>query len=100
MSTAPVQIHIDGAARGNPGPAAFAFVFSKHGKVIDEDKGCLGEKTNNVAEYTALIRALERAAKLGERQLIIHSDSELLVKQMQGFYRVKNKDLQILFEQA
>src|SRR5262249_26470347 len=100
MGSAAVHIHIDGAARGNPGPAAFAFVINKDGKVVDGDKGWLGGKTNNVAEYTALIRALERAAKLGEPRLVIYSDSELLVKQMKGIYQVKNKDLQALYEQA
>jgi len=100
MRSNAVQIHIGGAARGNPGPAAYAFVITRDGKVIDEQKGCLGEKTNNVAEYTALIRALERAAQLGERQLVIHSDSELLVKQMKGVYRVKNVDLQALYSDA
>jgi ribonuclease HI len=100
MSMAAAIIHIDGAARGNPGPAAFAFVIDCPGHPRITDKGCLGEKTNNVAEYSALIRALERAAKEQVKRLLIHSDSELLVKQMNGEYRVKNKDLQALYEQA
>ncbi|MBY0527651.1 MAG: ribonuclease HI family protein [Gemmataceae bacterium] len=93
-------VNIDGAARGNPGPAAFAFVIAQPGRQPVEEKGCLGHKTNNVAEYTALVKALARAAELGARRLLIKSDSELLVKQMNGEYRVKNEDLQELFQEA
>ena len=100
MSTAPVHVYIDGAARGNPGPAAFAYVITRGNHLVAEEAGCLGQQTNNVAEYTALLRALARAAELGERQLLVHSDSELLVKQMNGVYRVKNKELQVLHEKA
>lgn len=94
------KIHIDGAARGNPGPAAFAFVIQKEGSPSIEDNGLLGVTTNNLAEYSALVRALERAAELGALRLIIHSDSELLVKQMNGAYRVKNPDLRVLHDRA
>jgi ribonuclease HI len=100
MSATPLTIHIDGAARGNPGPAAFAYVITGDGQPPLEVSGCLGNATNNVAEYTALLRALERARQLGARRLRIYSDSELLVKQMNGLYRVKNPDLQVLYEQA
>jgi len=100
MSAHPVNIHIDGAARGNPGPAAFAFVIAPHGQPAVEESGLLGDRTNNVAEYTALIKALEKAASLSLDQLHIHSDSELLVKQMNGEYRVKNADLRELFDEA
>jgi len=95
-----LTIHIDGAARGNPGPAAFAYIIAEHGKQVIEEKGCLGDTTNNIAEYTALVRALERATQLGAKRLIIHSDSELLVKQMNGQYKVKNEGLRPLFLQA
>lgn len=94
-----LTIHIDGAARGNPGPAAFAYVIQE-GATVEEASGYLGRTTNNQAEYTALVRALERAAQLGARRLHIHSDSELLVKQMNGEYQVKNPDLRVLFDQA
>jgi ribonuclease HI len=97
---APFTIHIDGAARGNPGPAAFAYVIARAGQAAVEDAGSLGQTTNNVAEYTALVRALERARDLGGRDLCIRSDSELLVKQMNGLYRVKNEQLKSLHEQA
>jgi ribonuclease HI len=100
MSNPLVNVHIDGAARGNPGPAAFAYVMRQDGQLLAEDAGCLGKLTNNVAEYTALVRALQRAAELGARRLLIHSDSELLVKQMNGQYKVKNPDLQVLFQEA
>jgi ribonuclease HI len=94
------KIHIDGAARGNPGPAAFAFVIQREGSPPIEENGLLGVTTNNLAEYTALVRALERAAELGARRLIVHSDSELLVKQMNGAYRVKNPDIRVLYDRA
>jgi ribonuclease HI len=93
-------IHIDGAARGNPGPASFAYVIARDGGRVIEDKGFLGSATNNFAEYTALVRALERAAELGAERLVILSDSELLVKQMNGLYKVKNEGLRELYEEA
>lgn len=98
--TAVYTIHTDGAARGNPGPAAFAYIISRDGVPVVEEAGNLGHTTNNVAEYTALVRALERAAQLGANRLLIYSDSELLVKQMNGEYQVKNPDLRVLFQQA
>jgi len=101
MTSPPVwQVHIDGAARGNPGPAAFAFIIRKEGSPAIEESGLLGVTTNNLAEYSALVRALRRAGELGGKRLHVHSDSELLVKQMNGAYRVKNADLRILHKQA
>jgi ribonuclease HI len=102
MNSTPVlHIYTDGASRGNPGKAAFAYVIEPvEGEPIEE-AGCLGTMTNNQAEYTALVRALEHALELGPRQRVfVHSDSELLVKQMNGEYRVKNDDLRDLFDQA
>ena len=96
-----LTIHTDGAARGNPGPAAFAYVIARDGAPPIEECGCLGRLTNNQAEYTALVRALEHALELGpENSLAIYSDSELLVKQMRGEYRVKDGDLRELYEEA
>jgi ribonuclease HI len=102
MAEAPLfSIHTDGASRGNPGAAAFAFVICEGDELIVEEAGCLGQMTNNQAEYIALVRALEHALELGpDHRLLIHSDSELLVKQMNGEYRVKNEDLRGLYEQA
>lgn len=100
MSSEPATVHIDGAARGNPGPAAFAFVLAVPGQPPVEVAGRLGKTTNNVAEYTALLRALEAARERGVRRLNVFSDSELLVKQMNGDYRVKNEDLKALYDRA
>jgi ribonuclease HI len=93
-------INIDGAARGNPGPAAYAFVIRHDGEEVLEENGLLGETTNNVAEYTALLKALAKARELKATDVLIRSDSELLVKQMNGQYRVKNEGLLPLYKEA
>jgi ribonuclease HI len=93
-------LHIDGAARGNPGPAAYAIVLSRPGLPAVEEAQTIGTATNNVAEYTALIEGLGMAAELGVNSLTVLSDSELLVKQMNGEYRVKNADLLELHREA
>jgi ribonuclease HI len=98
--TKPWTIYTDGAARGNPGPAAYAFVLTRPDGAVIEGKGTLGTTTNNVAEYSALLHGLERATQEGAQQLTVHSDSELLVKQMRGEYRVKNLELQELYQEA
>ncbi|MFN8224110.1 MAG: ribonuclease HI family protein [Gaiellales bacterium] len=91
-------LYTDGGARGNPGPAAFAFVLeSPDGSVVASHGEAIGVATNNVAEYRALVAGLERAAQLGVGELEVRSDSELMVKQMRGEYRVKNRELQALF---
>jgi ribonuclease HI len=102
MSQANVlTIHTDGASRGNPGPAAFAYVIARDGEAAIEEAGCLGPMTNNQAEYTALVRALGHALRLGaEHPVVVYSDSELMVKQMNGQYRVKDGGLRALYEQA
>jgi ribonuclease HI len=88
----------DGGARGNPGPAAYAYVLeADDGTVLDARGEAIGVATNNVAEYSALVAGLRRAGELGVTELELRSDSELLVKQMRGEYRVKNKTLQELF---
>src|SRR5205823_10311347 len=80
---------------------AFSYVIRRpDGHIIEEHSQCLGDTTNNVAEYTALVRALERAQALGARKVLLHSDSELMVKQMRGEYKVKNEGLRDLYEQA
>src|SRR5688500_16815552 len=83
-------INIDGGSRGNPGPAAYGCYLQPEGKPPIELKGKLGTTTNNVAEYHGLIRALEKAVELGADEVHIRADSELLVRQMLGVYRVKN----------
>jgi ribonuclease HI len=100
MASEPVNVHIDGASRGNPGPASFAFIIAPPGRAPIEEHGKLGDTTNNIAEYTALLRALEKAASLSLENLHVYSDSELLVKQMNGEYRVKNPDIKDLYDQA
>ncbi len=93
-------VHIDGGSRGNPGPAAYAFVLRRPGFPVYEECDTLGTATNNVAEYTALLRALELATELAVTTLAVFSDSELLVRQMRGEYKVKSLDLQALHRAA
>ena len=91
----------DGGARGNPGPAAFAYVLeAEDGTVLDARGEAIGVATNNVAEYSALVAGLESAVAAHVAELEVRSDSELMVKQMRGEYRVKNRDLQGLFLDA
>ena len=91
----------DGGARGNPGPAAYAYVLeAEDGTVLDARGEAIGRATNNVAEYSALVAGLERALELGIDELEVVSDSELLVKQMRGEYRVKNPGLRELWFKA
>ena len=95
------KLFTDGGSRGNPGPAAYGFVIeAEDGHVLAAEGEAIGPATNNVAEYSGLVAGLERAAELGVRELEVVSDSELLVKQMQGEYRVKNEALKELWEEA
>jgi probable phosphoglycerate mutase len=100
----PAGVHIaniDGASRGNPGPASYAVVLrDPGGKVVLELGKNIGRETNNLAEYYALLAALEYATSHGIRALRIRSDSELLVRQIQGRYKVKSADLKPLHERA
>jgi ribonuclease HI len=96
-----IVAYIDGGARGNPGPAGYGVrIEDELGGVITELNGFLGSATNNVAEYNGLLAALRYARDNGHRKVRIKSDSELLVKQMRGEYRVKNAGLQPLYHQA
>ena len=96
-----VTVNCDGAARGNPGPAgAGAVVVAEDGAVLAEVAEGLGETTNNVAEYTAVIRGLEEAQRLGAREVLLRSDSQLLINQLTGRYRVKAPHLQPLHRQV
>ena len=92
--------NIDGGARGNPGHAGYGARIQRADGTVIELKESLGIATNNVAEYRALLAALEWAAQHGVRTLHVRSDSELLVKQMRGEYRVKNPGLLPLYEEA
>jgi len=98
---AEATLFADGGSRGNPGPAASgAVLLAPDGHIVDEVGEFLGRATNNVAEWTALCIGLERAAERGIRRLAVRMDSELVVKQMRGEYRVKNADLQPLYRRA
>jgi len=91
------KLSTDGGARGNPGPAAFAYVLeADDGTVLAAHGETIGVATNNVAEYSGLIAGLEKALELGVRDVEVVSDSELMVKQMRGEYRVKNEALREL----
>jgi len=87
-------IHTDGGARGNPGPAAIGLVIKDaKNKVVFQEGKCIGETTNNQAEYQALVSALEHALKLGGTEVACYLDSELVVKQVRGEYKVKDASL-------
>jgi probable phosphoglycerate mutase len=95
------RLSTDGGSRGNPGPAAYGYVLeSDDGHVLDARGEAIGTATNNVAEYRGLIAGLESALQRGVDELEVVSDSELLVKQMQGEYKVKNEALKTLQREA
>jgi ribonuclease H / adenosylcobalamin/alpha-ribazole phosphatase len=95
------KLWTDGGARGNPGPAAYGYVLeAEDGTVLAAHGEAIGQATNNVAEYRALVAGLEKAKELGVDELEVVSDSELLVKQMRGEYKVKNEALRELSLQA
>jgi ribonuclease HI len=92
-------VSCDGAARGNPGPAGFGVhITDDRGTVVGELSGWLGETTNNVAEYTAAREGLRRAAELGARRVHLRSDSQLLIEQLSGRYKVKAAHLRPLYQ--
>ena len=96
-----MRLFTDGGARGNPVPAAAAFVLEREdGTVLDARGDAIGVQTNNVAEYTALLNGLRRAAELGVTEVEVVSDSELMVKQMRGEYKIKNAALRELSLEA
>jgi ribonuclease HI len=96
-----VVVHVDGGARGNPGPAAAAAVVSApDGEVLDEAAVSLGRTTNNVAEYRGLLLGLERAKLLGATEVEVINDSELIAHQVNGRYKVKHPDMKPLHAQA
>ena len=96
-----VVVHVDGGARGNPGPAAAAAIVSTvDGEVLDEATQTLGVATNNVAEYRALLLGLDRARELGAGEVEVVNDSELVAKQVTGAYKVKHPDMKPLHAAA
>ena len=95
------RLSTDGGARGNPGPAAYGYVLeAEDGTVLDARGEAIGVATNNVAEYRALLAGLEKAVELGLGDVEVVSDSELLVKQMRGEYKIKNEALRELADEA
>jgi ribonuclease HI len=100
-TVAQVVVHVDGGARGNPGPAAVGVVVSgRDGEVLDEYAERIGVTTNNVAEYRALLRGVERARVLGASEVEFVNDSELVAKQINGAYKVKHPAMKPLYEEA
>jgi ribonuclease HI len=96
-----LTVNVDGGARGNPGPAAIGVVIrDPDGLILDEHGERIGDATNNVAEYKALIRGIQRAGELGATELDLVGDSELVVKQIQGAYKVKKAGLKPLHAEA
>jgi ribonuclease HI len=94
-------VHVDGGARGNPGPAAVgAVVSTPDGQVVDEASDTIGEATNNVAEYRGLLLGLERARALGATEVDVINDSELVARQVSGAYKVKHAAMKPLHRQA
>jgi len=103
MAEAPKQwlLMVDGAARGNPGEAGCgAVIADENGVVVKELSRYLGRTTNNVAEYEGLLMGLEALLKLGQKHIVVQSDSQLLVRQLNGEYRVRDEKLKVLFAQA
>lgn len=96
----PVLAYADGGSRGNPGPASVGALLEQNGKAISSISEYIGIATNNVAEYSGLIRIMERALELGVTNLEVRMDSELVVKQILGQYKVKNQGLIPLYEKA
>jgi ribonuclease HI len=95
-----IQTNSDGGARGNPGPAAIGLIIREEDKILKEYKEFIGETTNNVAEYKALIKTLELALEFRNKEIICYLDSELVVKQVKGEYRVKDEKMIFLFSKV
>lgn len=101
MKSKKIYLYTDGGSRGNPGPSGIGVIILDSNKTkIREVFKYIGEATNNVAEYNALVCGLEEAAALGATDLTIYIDSELLVKQLNGEYKVKDANLRTLFEKS
>lgn len=95
-----LTIYVDGGARGNPGPAAIGALIILNGEEVARLSRCIGEATNNVAEYSALIAALEAAKKLGAKSVHVKMDSELMINQLLKKYKVKSPRLKPFYEKT
>jgi len=100
MKTSPLEIYIDGACKGNPGPAGVGIIICQGLEVVKNISGYIGNATNNIAEYTALIWALEEGLMLKAEQLKVNTDSLLLCSQINKVYKVKNSNILGLYQQA
>jgi len=96
MTTNTVTLYTDGASRGNPGDAAWAYVIVREGAIIASNAGYIGTATNNVAEYNAVINGLRAARTFTTERLLVRSDSELVVRQLTGRYRIRKEHLAAL----
>ena len=95
-----LEIYIDGASKGNPGPAGVGVVICRNGETINNISSYIGDATNNLAEYTALLYGLEEAFRLKAKEVKVYTDSELLCKQLNKEYKVRDHKIQILYNQA
>ncbi|KXG78496.1 14.7 kDa ribonuclease H-like protein [Fervidicola ferrireducens] len=96
-----LKVYVDGASRGNPGDAGIGIVMlDENGNVVKEMSDYIGQTTNNIAEYTALIIALKEALEMGCEEIEVFSDSELMVKQINGQYQIKNEGIKRLYSQV
>lgn len=101
MQNNKLVLYTDGCCRGNPGPAGIGVVIKdSRKKILKELSEYIGEATNNIAEYSALIRGLEEACEMGAEEVMVFMDSELVVRQLNGEYRVKDDGMKELFRQA
>jgi len=101
VNNQPLQCYTDGASRGNPGPSAYACILvGSNGEILSEHGGYLGWGTNNSAEYHAIIYALKEAARFTKGRVAVFSDSELVVRQINGIYRIRKEHLSRLFKQV
>ncbi len=95
-----MELFCDGASRGNPGPASYGFVLIENGEVVVQEGRKIGTHTNNVAEYQGLIHGVKKALEIGVTELVVKCDSELMVRQLSGRYKVKAPHLLPLFKEA
>jgi len=96
-----VKIYTDGASRGNPGPASYAYILTDSGgDEIHRDSGFIGQATNNLAEYTAVFEALKKAKEIDSKEVEIYSDSRLVVNQLKGNWKVKSENLKDLYSKS
>jgi len=94
-----LEIYSDGASKGNPGRASIGAVLILDGKEVAQVSKSIGIATNNIAEYTALLEALKLAGQMGFTRIHVKADSELMIRQLNGIYKVKNSDIKVLFDQ-